>query len=94
VAEAEALAIAHATPPDLVLPDLMLPGLSGWEVLTRMRHDPHLASVPIAILTASANSLEKPRARQLGASDYLVKPTSAGEPVRCMEQLLSVGGQT
>lgn len=90
---AEALAIAHTTPLDLVLLDLMLPALSGWEVLTRMRHDPHLVGVPIAILTASANPPEEARARQLGASDYLVKPLSADELVRRVEQLLGVGGQ-
>lgn len=89
----DALAIADTTPLDLVLLDLMLPGLSGWEVLLRLRHHPNLAGVPIAILTASANPPEAERARQLGASDYLVKPISADELVQRVEQLLGVGGQ-
>jgi DNA-binding response OmpR family regulator len=50
----EALAKASATVPDLVVLDVMMPGLDGWEVCRRMREDPRLADVPVIFLSARA----------------------------------------
>lgn len=61
----------------LVVLDLALPGIDGWEILRRMRERPALAVVPVIVLTASAAKAEADRAYLLGAKAYLVKPVAA-----------------
>jgi two-component system response regulator RegX3 len=62
--------------PDIVLLDLMLPGLSGIDVLKRMRHE---SDVPIIVLSAKASEADIVTALELGADDYLTKPYSLRE---------------
>jgi DNA-binding response OmpR family regulator len=59
--------------PDLILLDLILPGLDGFEVLTRIKQDPHLSSIPVVILSNLGQKEEVERGLKLGAIDYLVK---------------------
>ena len=61
----------------LVVLDLALPGIDGWEILRRMRERPALAAVPVIVLTASAAKAEADRAYELGANAYVVKPVAA-----------------
>ena len=61
---------------DLVLLDLMMPQLSGLDVLARMRADARLASVPCIILTAAGQEAQHRMAMELGASDFMTKPFS------------------
>ena len=61
---------------DLVLLDLMMPQLSGLDVLARMRSDARLASVPCIILTAAGQEAQHRMAMELGASDFMTKPFS------------------
>ena len=68
----EGLARAHK--PLAVLLDVLLPGLSGWEVLSRFKGDPQLSSVPVAIYSVVD---DRPRARQLNADDYFTKPLAS-----------------
>ncbi|MGH6609923.1 MAG: response regulator, partial [Burkholderiaceae bacterium] len=68
----EALAIAAANPPDLVILDLGLPGLDGLEVCRRLRASPRY--VPILMLTARSSDAERVLGLEIGADDYLVKP--------------------
>lgn len=68
------LARARAQPPDLVLLDVMLPGLDGWQVLQALRSSPDLAGVPVVLLTALAGDEERLRALRLGADDFITKP--------------------
>lgn len=63
-------------PPDLVVLDLMLPGLSGQEVLRRLRADPHTADVSVVILTARSEESDVVSGLHLGADDYVTKPFS------------------
>ncbi|MDP6581827.1 MAG: response regulator transcription factor [Vicinamibacterales bacterium] len=67
--------------PDLVVLDLMLPGLSGLEICRLMRGDPQTAAVPIIMLTARAEEEDRVRGLELGADDYLTKPFSPRELV-------------
>ncbi len=60
--------------PDLVLLDVMMPGLDGPEVLAALRAHPDLASLPVAFMTAKAQPAEIARFRALGACDVIVKP--------------------
>jgi two-component system phosphate regulon response regulator PhoB len=66
-------------PPDLVLLDWMLPEMSGIELLRRMRQDDRLREVPVFMLTARAEELDRVKGLECGADDYIVKPFSPRE---------------
>ena len=69
-----ALQIATRTPPDLVLLDIMMPGLDGYEVCRRLRQMPETAEVPIMFLSSLDEVQNKTRGFEVGANDYLTKP--------------------
>jgi sigma-B regulation protein RsbU (phosphoserine phosphatase) len=69
-----ALQIATRTPPDLVLLDIMMPGMDGYEVCRRMRQMPETADVPIMFLSSLEEVQNKTRGFEAGANDYLTKP--------------------
>jgi DNA-binding response OmpR family regulator len=71
------LKVARERPPDVVLLDIMLPGMNGLEVLRRLRKTD--ADVPVLILTARGEEADKVLGLQLGADDYISKPFSLGE---------------
>jgi DNA-binding response OmpR family regulator len=80
VADGEAaLAAALASPPDLVLSDVMMPGLDGFKLLQALRKDPKTASVPVILLSARAGEESLVEGIEAGADDYLAKPFSARE---------------
>jgi two-component system alkaline phosphatase synthesis response regulator PhoP len=72
----EALAAARSKRPDLVVLDLMLPGIDGLEVCRRLRRDERTAEVPIIMLTARGEEADIVTGLELGADDYLTKPFS------------------
>lgn len=72
----EALRLFEQSPPDLIILDILLPGLNGLEVLRRIRQ---LSLVPILVLTALDQEADKITALDLGADDYLTKPFGVGE---------------
>jgi two-component system, OmpR family, phosphate regulon response regulator PhoB len=76
---AEALQQVKRAAPDLVVLDLMLPGLDGLEVCRRLRADPTTATVAIIILTARADEVDRVVGLEMGADDYVVKPFSPKE---------------
>ncbi len=73
---AEALEMIRCSPPDLVLLDLMLPGIPGTEVATKLRNDARTAGVPIIMLTARSEESDIVVGLHLGADDYITKPFS------------------
>ena len=73
---ADALERIRAAVPDLVLLDIMLPGLSGMDVLKELRADPRTAGVPVVMLTARTEDSDIVVGLQLGADDYVTKPFS------------------
>jgi two-component system phosphate regulon response regulator PhoB len=77
----EALSAAQADRPDLLILDLMLPGLSGYEILAEMRRRPELADVPVVVLTARRDEADRVKGLELGADDYVTKPFSPRELV-------------
>lgn len=75
----EALRQVQAAPPDLVLLDLMMPAMDGLEVCRRLRQDPATASLPIVMLTARGDEIDRVLGLEIGADDYVVKPFSPKE---------------
>ena len=75
----EALKIAFEEPPDLFILDIMLPGLDGLEVCRRLRNNSLTSKVPVIILSARKEELDKVLGLELGADDYMVKPFSVRE---------------
>jgi CheY-like chemotaxis protein len=71
---AAGLAFAVTTPPDVMLLDLLMPGLSGWDVCQQMKANPTTASIPIVILTGLDGVDVPARARAAGATAVLMKP--------------------
>lgn len=76
---ASALELARSEPPDLVLSDVMMPGLDGFELLAALRADPVTRGIPVVLLTARAGEESTVEGLEAGADDYLVKPFSARE---------------
>ncbi|HNQ87365.1 MAG TPA: response regulator transcription factor [Verrucomicrobiota bacterium] len=86
---AEALKKARAWIPDLVVLDVMLPELDGFEVCKLLRRDPATAGVAILMLTAKAEELDRVLGLELGADDYLTKPFSPRELVLRIRNILA-----
>jgi two-component system, OmpR family, phosphate regulon response regulator PhoB len=84
----EALARVRGTAPDLVVLDLMLPGMDGLEVCRRLRADPATAALPIIMLTAKADEVDRVVGLEMGADDYLAKPFSTKELVARVRAVL------
>lgn len=74
-----ALEAARALPPDLVLLDVNMPGMSGYEVCAAFKQDPRLCEIPIMFVSAAGETLDKVRAFAAGAVDYVTKPFDAEE---------------
>jgi phosphate regulon transcriptional regulator PhoB len=76
---AQALREIATQPPDLILLDLMLPGMGGLEVCRRLRQDPATAALPVIMLTAKGDEVDRVVGLEVGADDYIVKPFSPKE---------------
>ncbi|QHS11102.1 ATP-binding protein [Sinimarinibacterium sp. NLF-5-8] len=88
-----ALALArllHASPPDLVITDLMLPGMGGDRLVDEMRAHPQLANIPVIVLSARGDPMLRSRLLSESVQDYLTKPFSIHELRARVRNLLSV----
>ena len=72
----QALPMALASKPDLILMDIQLPLMDGYEATRRIKADPALASIPIIVVTSYALSGDEEKARAAGCDDYVAKPFS------------------
>ena len=70
----EGINVAHAENPDLILMDLSLPVLDGWEAMRRLKASPETQSIPIIVLTAHAMAGDREKAVAVGADEYDTKP--------------------
>lgn len=84
----EALELALARRPDLLLLDVTMPKLDGWEVLHFLRQRPDTADVPVMMLTTAAQQTDIKRGAELGCNDYLTKPFSPGDLRAHVERML------
>ena len=93
----QGLAMAAAQPPDLVLLDIQLPGIDGYEVLRRLRLMPGLAATPVLAVSANAMPEDLAQARRAGFADYLTKPVDLARLLalvdRALDAAAAVGGQ-
>jgi len=85
---ADALREVRASRPDLVVLDLMLPGMGGLEVCRRLRAEPGTAGVPIIMLTAKVDEVDRVVGLEMGADDYVAKPFSPKELVARVRAVL------
>jgi two-component system alkaline phosphatase synthesis response regulator PhoP len=74
--------------PDLLVLDIRLPGISGWDVLRTIRDDPDLRDLPVVVLSAHASPGSLTRAEQLGAEAYVTKPFAPEELSRTVRVAL------
>ena len=82
----------RAMRPDLVILDLMMPGMSGLEVCKFIRADPELTGTPVILLTARAQAADIEAGREAGVDEYLTKPFSPRELVLRVSSLLGEAG--
>jgi DNA-binding response OmpR family regulator len=83
--------LAREHMPDLILCDVMMPLMNGYEVLSKLREDPVTASIPFIFLTAKTDSPDRCKSMQLGADAYLIKPFSSSELLGAIDKWLSLG---
>lgn len=84
----QALARVKDDQPDLLLLDISLPGISGFDVLERLRSEEATAQLPIIMLTAHGRDVEREKGMALGADDYITKPFSTQSLVEKVKILL------
>lgn len=79
--------------PDLVLLDLMMPDLGGWEVYRRLQADRALEDIPVIVVTAKADKIDKVLGLHIAqVADYIVKPFGAQELLESIDRVLGEGG--
>jgi putative two-component system response regulator len=86
----KALAFAAKQKPDLVLLDIMMPEMDGYEVCRRLKADPQTAAIPVIFITAMSETSDKTRGFDLGAVDYITKPFQAAEVMARVRTHLSL----
>jgi putative two-component system response regulator len=75
--------------PDLVLLDIEMPGMDGYEVFRRLRDDPVTASIPIVFLSARSDPEDKARGMEMGALDFIVKPFIVADVLARVRSILT-----
>src|SRR4030042_1748400 len=85
----EGLRKARSESPDMVILDVMLPGMDGFEICHRLRSEPATAQLPILMFSAKAQEIDKDTGIKVGADDSLTKPSPPAEIVSRVEKLLA-----
>lgn len=90
----EGLEKIRNTPPDLVLLDLMMPDMDGWEVYQQMKAEDATKDIPVIVVTAKAQSIDKVLGLHIAkVDDYISKPFSPQELLNSVEKILGQGKQ-
>jgi CheY-like chemotaxis protein len=82
------IALAHDQSPDLIVMDMSLPEIDGWEATRRLKADPATRAIPIVALTAHAMASDRKKAMDAGCDDYHTKPVDFESLVRSLEAFL------
>jgi two-component system cell cycle response regulator DivK len=83
------IALAHTEKPDLILMDMSLPGIDGWDVSRQLKADAGTAAIPIIALTAHAMAEDREKALAAGCDEYETKPVELTSLLAKIEELLS-----
>jgi CheY-like chemotaxis protein len=86
---ADALMSARTCPPDIILMDLHMPRVDGWEAIRQLKSDPRTASIPVVAVSAYAHGAERSEARAAGADASLTKPCRPGQLLMMVRAMLS-----
>jgi CheY-like chemotaxis protein len=86
----EAWRLAKSEKPDLIILDIMMPGLSGYEVCERVKGDPELAHIHVLVLTAKGQLIDHQQSLEAGADEYITKPFDTTHLVRYVARVLDV----
>ncbi|MEB8388687.1 response regulator [Rhodobacteraceae bacterium KMM 6894] len=84
----DALEVVRARRPDLIILDVMLPGRSGFDILTDIRKSDDIAAIPVLMLTARGQRKDREMAEQAGVSRYMTKPFSNAEMLSAVRDLV------
>src|SRR5215510_10531254 len=90
----EGVETARELKPDLILLDVMMPELSGWEVCTTLKNAPETRQIPIAMLTVKSEIRDLITGMQVGADDYVTKPFTRRRLLSTVRKLLDERGET
>ncbi|MDB4890322.1 MAG: response regulator receiver [Gemmatimonadetes bacterium] len=90
----QAVALARSALPDLILMDISIPGMDGWEATRILRKDPTTMAIPIIALTAHALTDDRERALQMGFTAYLAKPVEPRTVVAEVRRWIGTGEST
>ena len=82
----EGISKARELCPDLILLDIMMPGIDGWETLTRLKRDTETAQIPVIIFTAREHARGHQKSAEMGAADYFRKPFEPDELIELVEK--------
>lgn len=88
---AQALERARSERPDIVLSDVIMPGLNGYELCQQIKTDPSLRSIPFLFLKGTFESFDEQKARACGADGFIVKPFESQEMIAKVKELIAVG---
>jgi two-component system response regulator VicR len=89
---AEGLELIAQENPDLVLLDLMMPGMNGWDVYQQMKSDDYMKTIPVIVVTAKATNIDKVLGLHIAkVQDYITKPFSPAELLSSIDKVL--GGE-
>ena len=88
-----ALALARTEHPDLILLDVMLPGIDGWEVAAELAASPETREIPILFLSARSDRSDEERGHEAGALGYITKPFDPNELIVCVQDVLERAGR-
>ena len=88
----EGLETVRRLRPDLILLDLMMPDMDGWEVYQQIKADPALREIPVVVVTAKAQSIDKVLGLHIAkVDDYITKPFGPQELLESVEKILGLG---
>jgi CheY-like chemotaxis protein len=87
----QAVERAGALRPDLILMDISLPGIDGWEATRRLKTDPATAPIPVIVLTAHAMASDRQKSLDAGCQEFETKPVDFARLLQKIEQLIALG---
>lgn len=81
----EAVSIARSEKPDIIVLDIMMPKMDGYEACKQIKADPQTQDIPVILLTAKGREVDRKLGAEAGADDYVVKPFSPGRLIERVE---------